>query len=154
MNMIYIYTNATCPYCKQVKEELTKNNIEFNERLTKDWPAKWQNIVSLTSMSTLPTIVRVDKEYIDTDHEENNRPIIKTIEHDNIYVPGRDFGNPQQLIDIIKIEPSFHDINKQTLEKLKTLNYNIHTAFNRLDQLLRKIENKLNINEDEHKSTN
>ena len=24
-----IYTNETCPYCKQIKEELTKNNIDF-----------------------------------------------------------------------------------------------------------------------------
>ena len=103
--MVDIYTNETCPYCKQIKEELTKNNIEFNERLTKDWPAKWQELISLTGMANLPTIV----------HENN------------IYTPGRDFNNQQHL------------------------NYNINIAFNRLDQLLRKIETK--INTDEHKST-
>ena len=37
-------------------------------------------------------------------------------------------------------------------EKIKTLNYNMSMAFNRTDQLLKQIENKLNI-EDEHKST-
>ena len=34
MNKIEIYTNETCGYCKQVKEELSKNNIEFEERDT------------------------------------------------------------------------------------------------------------------------
>ena len=145
--MVYIYTNETCPYCKQVKKELKENNIEFNERLTKDWPSKWQGLVSLTGMANLPVIVRVEKEYTDVDHEENNRPVIKTIEHDVIYAPGRDFGNPQQLINIINTELPFNNTNRQTLEKLKTLNYNIHTAFSRLDQLLNKIENKLNIDE-------
>ena len=78
--MIDIYTNETCPYCKQIKEELTKNNIEFNERLTKDWPAKWKDIVNLTSMPTLPTICYKE----------------------NYFVPGRDFNTPSHLVAIIK----------------------------------------------------
>ena len=41
---------------------------------------------------------------------------------------------------------------RQALERVKTLNYNIVTAFGRLDQLLRQIETKLNT--DEHESTN
>ena len=151
MSMIYIYTNETCPYCKQVKEELRNNNIEFNERLTKDWPSKWQDVVNLTGMSTLPTIIRIDKEYTDVDHEENNRPVIKTVEHSSIYVPGRDFGNPQQLVSMINVDQCQESNDRQTFEKLKTLNYNIHTAFSRLDQLLKQIETK--INTDEHKST-
>ena len=36
---------------------------------------------------------------------------------------------------------------------MKTLNYNINMAFGKLDQMLRKIEDKLNTEEDEHKST-
>ena len=34
---IIIYTNEQCPYCKIVKEELTKNEIEFENRFTKDF---------------------------------------------------------------------------------------------------------------------
>ena len=30
MDTIIIYTNETCPYCKSIKEELTKANIEFS----------------------------------------------------------------------------------------------------------------------------
>mgnify|MGYP003125818722 CR=1 FL=1 len=44
--------------------------------------------------------------------------------------------------------------SRRALERVKTLNYHMNTAFGRLDQLLRQIENKLNIKEDEHKSTN
>ena len=36
--------------------------------------------------------------------------------------------------------------------RIKTLNFHINTAFGRMDQLLRKIETKINT-EDEHKST-
>ena len=43
--------------------------------------------------------------------------------------------------------------NEVTLQKVKTLTYNINMAFSRLDQLIRRMENKLNIKEDEHKST-
>ena len=37
MNKIEIYTNETCGYCKQVKEELSKNNIEFEEKDTLEY---------------------------------------------------------------------------------------------------------------------
>ena len=30
---ITIYTNSTCGYCKQLKDELNKNDIEFKEKL-------------------------------------------------------------------------------------------------------------------------
>jgi len=129
--MVDIYTNETCPYCKQIKEELTKNNIEFNERLTKDWPAKWKDIISLTSMPTVPTICYKE----------------------NYFVPGRDFSTPPHLVAIIKDFDTCSFSNEvQLLEKIKTLNYNISMAFKGLDQLLRQIETK--INTDEHKSTN
>ena len=76
MNKIIIYTNETCPYCKQVKEKLNENNIKFTERLTKDWKDKWQEIVNLTGIPTVPTI-----------------------ETENIYSPGRDFGSPEHLVN-------------------------------------------------------
>tara|TARA_R100001463_G_scaffold57042_1_gene109218 strand:+ start:142 stop:585 length:444 start_codon:yes stop_codon:yes gene_type:complete len=141
MNTIDIYTNKTCPYCKQVKEELTKNNIEFNERLTNEWSANWQSIVSLIGMSNVPTVVVTNKDYVHMDHEENNRPVIKTFENQSVYAPGRDFGNQQQLVQMLKNFKNPESNNsRQTLEKIKTLNYNMHTAFSRLDKLLREIE--------------
>tara|TARA_R110002020_G_scaffold106978_1_gene248756 strand:+ start:281 stop:685 length:405 start_codon:yes stop_codon:yes gene_type:complete len=133
--MITIYTNETCPYCKAIKEQLDNNKIEYNERLTKDWSSNWQSITALTGMPTVPTI-----EYMN-----------------EYFVPGRDFQNPQQLMNILetfKNSDSFindYDYPKRTLERIKTLNFNINTAFGRMDKLLKQIETK--INTDEHEST-
>ena len=133
MDKIIIYTNEQCPYCKQVKEELTKNEVEFENRFTKDFEDQWKSISGLTSMSTVPTIYYQD-DYL---------------------VAGRDFPNPQMLVNILKnytpLSLNFSN-ERQALERVKTLNYNIVTAFGRLDQLLRQIETKLNT--DEHESTN
>ena len=122
MNKITIYTNEACPYCKQIKEELTKNNIEFKNVLGKDEPDNWQAIVNLTGMPTVPTIC-MNGEY---------------------FVPGRDFGNAANLINLIQnYKESNFTIQEITLEKLKTLNYNISTAFNRTNQILTRIETKI-----------
>ena len=130
MNKIEIYTNSTCGYCKTLKDELTKNNIEFEEKLTTDFKDEYQAIVSLTGLPTTPTIKYKD-EY---------------------FVPGRDYGNPQQLINLLEtFQSSEYDDSRRVLERIKTLNFQMSTAFGRLDQLLRKIETK--INTDEHKST-
>ena len=127
---ITIYTNSTCGYCRQLKDELNKNNIEFKEKLISEFTVEWQDVVNLTGLSTTPTI-KYKEEY---------------------FVPGRDYQNPQQLINILQTLPdSSHDYNKRTLERVKTLNYNMSIAFGKLDQLLRQIETK--INTDEHKST-
>ena len=127
---ITIYTNSTCGYCRQLKDELNKNNIEFKEKLISKFTVEWQDVVNLTGLPTTPTI-KYKEEY---------------------FVPGRDYQNPQQLINILQTFPdSSHDYNKRTLERVKTLNYNMSIAFGKLDQLLRQIETK--INTDEHKST-
>ena len=132
MNKITIYTNETCPYCKQIKEELTKNKIEFENILTSDDTEEWQSIVNFTGMPTVPTIC-LDGKYL---------------------VPGRDFGNADHLINAIQnYAPSHYSTEEISLEKLKTLNHNMGQAFQRMDQLLKQIETKLNIKEDEHKST-
>ena len=131
MNKIEIYTASTCGYCKTLKDELTKNNIEFEEKLTTDFKDEFQEIVNLTGLPTTPTI-KYEGEY---------------------FVPGRDYGNPQQLVNLLEtFQSSKYDDSRRVLERIKTLNFHINTAFGRLDQLLRKIETKLNT-EDEHKST-
>ena len=57
LETITIYSNNTCDYCKQIKEMLNKENIEFNERLTEDWKSNWQNIVNLTGVPAVPKII-------------------------------------------------------------------------------------------------
>ena len=122
MNKITIYTNETCPYCKEVKKQLKENNIEFKNVLTSDEKDNWQAIVNLTGMPTVPTL-NFNGDYL---------------------VPGRDFGNAANLINLIQnYKESNFTIQEITLEKLKTLHYNISTAFNRTNQILTQIENKL-----------
>ena len=127
---IIIYTNETCPYCKQIKEKFNEKNIEFEDRITKDYIKEWESIINLTGMPTVPT-VKYNGEY---------------------FVPGRDFPNPERLINILENFKVSPDTERDKIwQRFKTLNYNITVAFSRLDQLLKKIETK--INTDEHKST-
>tara|TARA_A100001201_G_C3972357_1_gene166050 strand:- start:85 stop:483 length:399 start_codon:yes stop_codon:yes gene_type:complete len=118
-----VYTNETCPYCKAVKEHLEQNNVEFEELLTNENEQSYNEIVYATNSPTVPTIVLGDR-YL---------------------VPGRDFNNPSHLLQVIKnYKETNISIEKLNLERTKTLNYNMHVAFSRVDQILRKIENKLN----------
>tara|TARA_R110001583_G_scaffold186088_1_gene346627 strand:+ start:314 stop:688 length:375 start_codon:yes stop_codon:yes gene_type:complete len=122
MNKIEIYTNETCPYCVQVKELLKKENIKFTEKLTSENTEEYQQIVNLTGIPTVPN-VKYKNEY---------------------FIPGRDFQSPDQLLNIIKnYKKSNYSQAKITLERIKTLNYNINNAFNRLDQVLRQIDGKI-----------
>ena len=123
MKKITIYTNETCPYCKQIKEVLSKEKLKFEEKNTEKYKETWQEIVSLTGMPTVPTIL-YDEEYL---------------------VAGRDFQSPEQIVNILQnFRSSSYDDNRKTLERMKTLNFHINTAFGRMDQLLKKIETKLN----------
>ncbi len=120
----------TCEYCKTIKEELEKNNIEFIEKLTNEFKDEWNQIVGLTNIPSTP-VISYKKNY---------------------FIPGRDFGGPENLVNILKnFKPSEFEESRQALEKIKSLNFNTAAAFGRLDQLLRKIEQKIDKNE--HKST-
>tara|TARA_R100001594_G_C3926934_1_gene237156 strand:+ start:201 stop:596 length:396 start_codon:yes stop_codon:yes gene_type:complete len=130
MEKVIVYANDSCGYCKQIKDMLNSANIDFKVRLTVDFKKEWEEITSLTGMSMLPTISYKDA----------------------IFIPGRDYGNPSHLINIIETyeRPSYDNINS-LLEKTKTLNFNIATAFSRVDKLLMEINE--NTKKDEHKST-
>ena len=127
---ITIYTSETCPYCNTIKETLEKNDIKFIEKLISEYKEEWGDIGSLTNMSQTPTII-INNEY---------------------FVPGRDFFNPEHLINLIKnSKKSKFDYSIRSFERIKSLNFNILTAFNRLDTTLRNIETKLNIEKDGNK---
>ena len=133
MSKITIYTNETCPYCKQIKEKLTEKNIEFENKTGENHKDEWQSVVSLTGMPTVPTI-KYEDEY---------------------FVPGRDFNSPEQLISILEnFKSSQYSDSRKTLERLKTLNFHINTAFGRLDQSLKQMEkNYKELFEDEETKT-
>ena len=129
---ITIYTSKTCQYCDQVKKSLTESSIEFTEIDIVEYKDVWNSVKDLTATPITPTI-KINNEFL---------------------LPGRDFVNPQNLIEIISnFKESQYDENRRTLELIKTLNYNTFTAFNRLSAVLQQIENKLNKEENVNKST-
>ena len=122
MDEIVIYTNEQCPYCKQVKEELDKNKIKYTNKLTSEFKDEWREVADLTGIPQVPTLFFKN----------------------NYFAPGRDFGNQQHLIGIIKdFKESNVSYDRLAFERIKTLNYNINMAFGRLDQMLRQIETKI-----------
>ena len=80
MEKVIIYTNEVCPYCKRIKEKLTEKKIEFENRLTTDFKEEWQDIINLTGMSTVPTVLYKN----------------------NYFIPGRDYGNPDGLVAVLE----------------------------------------------------
>ena len=129
---ITIYTNKTCPYCDQVKEKLKESSIEFIEKDIVESKEEWESVYNLTVNPVTPTI-KIGNEFL---------------------LPGRDFQHPQNLVDMIpNFKESKYDENRRVLELLKTLNFNIFTAFQRLQQSLMQIENNTKKEENEHKST-
>ena len=132
MKKIIIYTNESCPYCKTIKETLEKEKIKFNERLISEFKEEWDDVSDLIGVSQLPTLV-FNEEY---------------------FVPGRDFFNPEHLVSVIKAsKKSKFDYSIRSFERVKTLNFNIFTAFQRLQQSLTQIEDNTKKEENEHKST-
>ena len=122
MKKIVVYTSETCPYCKQVKDRLDKEKIKYINKLPKDYKSDWEDISNLTGIPQVPTISYKN----------------------NFFVPGRDFGNEDHLVNIINnFNTSSFSTEKISLERIKTLNYSINMAFGRLDQMLRQIEDKL-----------
>ena len=57
MDKIIIYTQNTCGYCEAVKNELTKNNIEFEARLINEFQDEWDKVVGLTNLPTTEPLV-------------------------------------------------------------------------------------------------
>ena len=119
---IIIYGNANCPYCKNIKAEFEKQEIEFKERDTTEHVDEWIEVSKLTGIPSVPTIKYKD-EY---------------------FVPGRDFHNPDSLIQILSnFKPSSFDVQRRLLEKLTTFNFHFSQAMNHLGQQTRAIDTKL-----------
>ena len=130
---ITIYTSKTCPYCDQVKKSLTESSIKFTEIDIIEYKDVWNDVKDLTATPVTPTI-EINNEFL---------------------LPGRDFVNPQNLIEIVSnFKESQYNENRRALELMKTLNYNTFTAFNRLSAVLQQIENKLNKEENGNKRNN
>ena len=118
-NEITIWTSGTCGHCQTMKTTLEKEKIEFNEKINSEHKAEWDNVVRLTGIPTTPTLV-INGKY---------------------FIPGRDYGTPEQLAEYIKnIDPKEKDfpIELKLEEGFKTLIHSVNQGFNRLLHELRQ----------------
>ena len=142
---VIIYGNENCPYCKNVKAEFEKHEIEFESKDTTEFEDEWNDIVGLTTIPTVPTI-----KY-----------------KDNYFVPGRDFHNPMNLVQILSTyKPSVFDTQTRVLERLTSLNFHFSQSVNNMYQQIVEMNNKISElhsqlienlkteKENEHESTN
>ena len=58
---IKVYTIPTCPWCRQTKEYLAQNGIEYTDYNVAEDQAKFQEMVKLSGQMSVPVIV-VDGE--------------------------------------------------------------------------------------------
>ena len=120
---ITIYTSKTCKYCREIKKILKEKSIKYIEIDKDEHNDKWKQVADLTGIPMFPTI-NIEDEFL---------------------VPGRDFNEVPHLVNILtNFEKPKYNEKRRLLELIKTLNYNVYSAFNRLDVTLKNIENKLN----------
>jgi len=65
MKVTIVYTMEGCPYCSMMKEELTKNNIEFIERDIYLFEDEYNDFVKITQNDYVPSLMllTVDENY-------------------------------------------------------------------------------------------
>ena len=121
---VTIYTNENCGYCTTIKEKFNDKKVKFIEKEISEYNGEWNEVSRLTGLPTFPTI------------EFNG----------NYYIPGRDFQNPDQIIDYIK-EWNFGDEVNQSndvklLEAFKTLTFTLNRSFAKFQQDLEQLKNQ------------
>lgn len=86
MNTIIIFTLNGCGHCKILKKKLDKLSILYTDIEVTENETIWKQVVEQTGHDVLPTVF-IKKENGD------DGPV---------YVPGRDYQNEDEIIEIIK----------------------------------------------------
>ena len=126
---IIVYTNSTCGHCKAMKDILEKEKIKFTEKLVSEHQEEWNLVTYITGLNMFPTI-NIGEDY---------------------FIPGRDFGQPQQVVEYLKNIDKINKYSNETklLQAFKTLTFSVNNAFQRMFQQLEQLKQDKN----EHKST-
>lgn len=83
---IVVFTLNGCSHCDELKENLDSLSIPYHDIEITQNEKIWNKVVSQTGFNVLPTV------FIPTDSEGNG----------TIYIPGRDFQNKDEIVQIIK----------------------------------------------------
>jgi glutaredoxin len=121
---VIVYSMDNCGYCSQVKEVLKEKGVEFVDKSTIEHKEEWDKVTNAIHIGITPTV------------------LFKGC----YFVPNRDFQHPQQLVDLLNnYEKPTLDSNDLVLERMKTLNYNIVSALQNIDRVIKDINRKLGI---------
>lgn len=86
MKSVIIFTKEHCLFCGMLKKKLTDQSIPFRDVDVKKNPELWSQVIEQTGSDLLPTaVIKNENDDIGT-----------------VYVPGRDFQNDNELLEIIK----------------------------------------------------
>ena len=122
---IIIYTKFSCPFCKQMIDLLESEGIKYTEKSHIEHEDEWNQIIGLTNTPVFPTLV-VNGEYL---------------------APRRDFNQPQQAINIIKVlaKKGFKMPSNELRirEALKTLGANIQQSNQNIIQQIQQLHKRL-----------
>ena len=160
MKELVIYTSGGCGHCKTMKEKLKENNIKFIEKTKSKFNEDWNAIMQLTGLGNFPTVNIGDDYFVSGRDFQNPDQLIDYIENylrldDEFFIAGRDFQNPDQFIDYLK--------NSKIL-------YTYDTKYSKEDKIIQAFKtltwslnqgfarmfseiNELKKQKDEHKST-
>lgn len=91
--MIIIFTLAGCPACNELKSTLKQKDLEYIEIEIYEYPHVWEEVVNVTKVDSVPTMLLKQTVDDDSDTEEKKS---------NLYVAGVDFNNINEAIEIIR----------------------------------------------------
>ena len=122
---VVIYTKFSCPFCKQMIDLLESEGIKYTEKPHIEHEDEWNQVIGLTNTPVFPTLV-VNGEYL---------------------APRRDFNQPQQAINIIKVlaKKGFKMPSNELRirEALKTLGANIQQSNQSVLQQVQQLHKRL-----------
>lgn len=87
MKTIYVFTLLKCPYCVKVKELLANESIPFKEVIVEHNKEIWDKVKEQAGGDCLLPSIFI---------QENAQGV------GTIYIAGRDFRSPDEILNIIK----------------------------------------------------
>ena len=87
--LVILFTMEGCPYCVQMKEQLTESNISFVERDIRKYEEEYEMFVEITENEFVPAFMIVESP--DTDDHKSY-----------LFAPERDYNEIEEGVEIIK----------------------------------------------------
>jgi glutaredoxin len=87
--VVILFTMEGCPYCVQMKDQLTESNINFVERDIDEHKDEYDMFVEITENEYVPAFMIVESPNTD-DHKSY------------LYAPERDYNEIEEGVAIIK----------------------------------------------------